>query len=117
MASGGERGLGVMPLNEELPRMGTIEQPMDVPLFAGLTSKEREWIASHIHRRRFRPDTTIILRGAPGVALYILLSGRVKVHLDSPWGRDTIVAVLKAGDLFGELALLDGKECCADVTS
>jgi tetratricopeptide (TPR) repeat protein len=48
-----------MPLDEEPPRMGTIEQPMDVPLFAGLTSKEREWIASHIHRRRFLMLPTI----------------------------------------------------------
>lgn len=95
--------------------MRAIENLADVPLFADLKPAEREWIASHIHRRRFRADTTIILRGAPGVALYILLSGRVKVLLESLDGRDTIVAVLHPGDLVGELALLDGAECCADV--
>jgi CRP/FNR family cyclic AMP-dependent transcriptional regulator len=105
------------PLNEELPRMQTIERVLDVPLFAGLKPAEREWIASHIHRRSFRADTNVILRGTPGTALYILLSGRVTVQVYSVEGRDARIAVLGPGDLFGELALLDGGECCADVST
>jgi CRP/FNR family transcriptional regulator, cyclic AMP receptor protein len=104
-------------LDEELPLMRAIENLADVPLFTALKPAEREWIASHIHRRRFRADTTIIFRGAPGAALYILLSGRVKVQVDSLDGRDARIAVLGPGELFGELALLDGGECCADVST
>ena len=97
--------------------MQTIERILDVPLFAGLKPAEREWIARHIHRRSFRADTNVILRGTPGTALYILLSGRVAVQVDGIEGRDARIAILGPGMPFGELALLDGGECCADVST
>ena len=59
--------------------------------------------------RRFRRGETIFHQGDPGDALFVLASGSVKVVLPSDEGAEpAIVAILGAGEFFGELAILDG---------
>jgi CRP/FNR family transcriptional regulator, cyclic AMP receptor protein len=65
-------------------------------------------IARHLRRRRFRRNETIFHQGDPGDALHIVSSGAVKIVLPSTEGDEAIIATLRRGDFFGELALLDG---------
>lgn len=56
------------------------------------------------------PDGHIIFRrDDPGDVLYIIKSGSVRIVLPVRGGRDTTLAVLNSGDLFGELSILDGR--------
>jgi len=57
---------------------------------------------------RFEPHRTIINKGDPGDCLYGILSGRVRIYSSSAEGGEVTLNVLEAGDLFGEIALLDG---------
>lgn len=50
----------------------------------------------------------IFHQGDPGDALHVVASGSVKIVLPSPEGDEAIIATLRPGDFFGELALLDG---------
>jgi CRP-like cAMP-binding protein len=57
---------------------------------------------------RFEPHRMIISEGDPGDCLYGILSGRVRIYCSSVEGEEITLNVLEAGDLFGEIALLDG---------
>jgi CRP-like cAMP-binding protein len=57
---------------------------------------------------RFEPHRDIFYRGEPGDCLYGILSGRVRIYSTSAEGSEIMLNVLEAGELFGEIALLDG---------
>jgi CRP/FNR family transcriptional regulator/CRP/FNR family cyclic AMP-dependent transcriptional regulator len=88
-----------------------------IPLFAGLRQPELEALAQRVRHRRYRENEAIVHRDDPGAALYVILSGRVKIHNEGADGTDIIITVLKVGDFFGELSLLDGLERSADATT
>jgi CRP-like cAMP-binding protein len=68
--------------------------------------------------RRFRRGETVFHQGDPGDALFVIASGSVKVVLPSDEGAEpAIVAILGAGEFFGELAILDGAPHSATIVS
>jgi CRP-like cAMP-binding protein len=64
--------------------------------------------------RSYARDEVIYLRGDPGTAFYVVASGRVKIALTSPDGKELILRRLNAGEFHGELALLDDEPRSAD---
>ncbi len=79
-----------------------------IPFFAGLDESDIERVAAGTRTRRFRRGEVIFHAGDPGDALFIIVSGEVKISLPSDEGDEAILATLHEGDVFGELALLDG---------
>jgi CRP/FNR family transcriptional regulator, cyclic AMP receptor protein len=59
--------------------------------------------------RRIASGTTLFVKGAPGTALFAVVSGTVKIAVTSIDGREATFNLLHAGDIFGEIALLDGQ--------
>ena len=57
---------------------------------------------------RFEPQHEIFSKGDPGDCLYGILAGRVRIFSSSPEGGEVLLNVLEPGELFGEIALLDG---------
>jgi CRP-like cAMP-binding protein len=87
-----------------------------VPLFAALDEEQLQFVAKHMQRRSYKERDVIVRRDAPGDALYILLSGKVKVSFIED-EDETIIAMLQAGEFFGELSLLDDAPRSADVVA
>jgi CRP/FNR family transcriptional regulator, cyclic AMP receptor protein len=57
---------------------------------------------------RFEPHQEIVRKGEPGDCLYGILSGRVRIYATSSEGGEITLNVQESGELFGEIALIDG---------
>ena len=88
-----------------------------IPFFAGLDAAALERVAAGTRTRRFRRGEVIFHAGDPGEALFVIVSGEVKITLPSETGDEAILATLRAGDVFGEIALLDGSPRSASATA
>ncbi len=83
-------------------------------LFRGLVTAERDAVVGRARMRRFAAGETIFLMGSPGGSMMAVLSGTVRISIPSQEGREIVLVVLLPGEVFGEIALLDGKERTAD---
>ncbi len=86
-------------------------------LFGMLDDLERRELASRLHRQSFNVGDPIFHVGAPGQSMMLVLNGTVRVSLAGPRGKTVILADLSAGELLGEVALLDGGERSADAAA
>jgi len=83
-------------------------------LFRGLKIDERAAIISRARIRNVGAGERIFSIGAPGDYMAAVLTGSIRITVPSPHGRELLLAIVEAGELFGEIALLDGKERTAD---
>jgi CRP/FNR family transcriptional regulator/CRP/FNR family cyclic AMP-dependent transcriptional regulator len=88
--------------------MSKVDMLKNVSFFAGLSEGELDSLANCLARRTFARGVIIFHEGSPGRTLYIIESGKVRIFALSESGRETTVNVYGPGDVFGELALLDG---------
>lgn len=88
-----------------------------VPLFAQLPAEALRSLAERLRVRRYAKGDPIFYEGDPGLSLYVVQSGRVKLGVSSPEGREMIIDLLEPGDVFGELAVLDGEPRSADAVA
>jgi len=88
-----------------------------VPFFANLSAGEAADLTNRLIERRFNTGQIIFHMGDPGGLLYIIISGKVKISYASSDGHEAVLAILGAGDFFGELALLDDSPRSASAES
>ena len=79
-----------------------------LPLFAGLAPDDLARVAAATQVRRFRKGAVIFHRGDPGTTLFIVAAGRIKITAPTEDGDEAMLAVMRPGDLIGELSVLDG---------
>ena len=80
-----------------------------IPLFKSLGKKDLASIFNILHNRSYLPGEYIFYQGDPGIGLYILRQGEVKIMRENENGNKVDLATFKKGDFFGELALVDGE--------
>jgi CRP/FNR family cyclic AMP-dependent transcriptional regulator len=83
-----------------------------VPIFQELRDDFLVRLASIMDELSFPPEHTIFTKGEEGRSLYILVSGRVKVHIG-----DRILARLDQGACFGEMSVFDAEPRSASITT
>jgi CRP/FNR family cyclic AMP-dependent transcriptional regulator len=77
-----------------------------VPLFEDLDQRTLEAIANAAVEQRYEAGHEIVKQGDTGVGAFIIRSGRAEV-VQQQDGREERISELRAGDVFGEMALLD----------
>ncbi len=88
-----------------------------IPFFGGLEPLALERLAAGMRARRFKRGEVIFHIGDPGDALFVIVLGEVKISLPSDTGEEAILATLGPGQVFGELALLDGSPRSASASA
>ncbi|CAG0976509.1 partial Cyclic AMP receptor protein, partial [Anaerolineae bacterium] len=88
-----------------------------VPLFAELEDETLDMISELGKNRMYEKDSVIFTEQDNGLALFIIVKGKVKVSRESDDGREVILTILADSDFFGEMALLDGLNRSANVTA
>src|SRR3972149_6303805 len=86
-----------------------------VPLFAELSEAEIARLGEIARDRSYPKNSVILFEDDPGDSLYVVVTGLVKVVLIGEDGREVILSVLKEGDFFGEMSLIDDQPRSAHV--
>jgi len=86
-------------------------------LFGGLGADDLVACALAFKEKRFAKGQTLFLRGDPGTHLYLVETGRIRLAISSASGRRLSFQLATEGDLFGEIAALDGQPRTADATA
>ncbi len=76
-----------------------------VPGFDLLDSHDLLCIVGASVNLRWATGSHVFTKGTPGEALYVVLSGKVKIY-DEVDGAEVEIATIEAGDYFGEMSLL-----------
>lgn len=77
------------------------------PLFYQLTPEQLVHLNALLHCQTFPAGATILTAEQPGEVVYFIDRGAVKIHLEQMDGTDVILAILAAGDVLGEMGLMD----------
>ncbi len=86
-----------------------------VPLFSHLRDEELGRVSKVSRQRSYPKNSVILFEDDPGDALYVVVSGQVKVVLIGEDGREVILSTLKDNEFFGEMALIDDQPRSAHV--
>ncbi len=87
--------------------MTDLDALKNVYLFANLTTAELEQICTICKRARFQKTQLIFAEGTVGDKFYVIIQGTVRVSKQIPGIGEEALAMLKIGDYFGEMALMN----------
>jgi CRP/FNR family transcriptional regulator, cyclic AMP receptor protein len=79
-----------------------------IPLFTGLSEAQLSKVSALAQVRGYANREVVVTQGEPAQALFGIVHGRLKVVACGPDGRDTVLGIMSDGEIFGEVALLDG---------
>ena len=89
----------------------------NVPLFSMLPEVQLQLLTQVLSRKAYPKNSTIIAAGDPTDAMYIVVSGRLKVVMSDKQGQEVILAILSQGEFFGEMGLIAQAPRSATVTT
>jgi CRP-like cAMP-binding protein len=88
-----------------------------VPLFQSLSDRFLSGLAKASTERSFKADDILVRQGNPGVGVFIIVDGRVKVVKTNDKDERLDIATHGAGEVIGEMSVLDGANRTADVVA
>jgi MFS transporter, NNP family, nitrate/nitrite transporter len=103
--------------SDELETMTVHELLSRVSFFKGLGDEQLKVIAKKGRVEKFNKGDNIFEEGDAGDRMYVILHGSVRIHRSGKGLADVAIALLKDGNFFGELALLDGDKRSAAATA
>src|SRR5882762_135301 len=96
--------------NEPRPSSSKLDVLRKHPIFSDLEPAALDQLCRYAKLSNFKRGATICSKGDVGNSLYAVISGTVKISTSSAEGRSAILNLIGTGEVFGEIALLDGGE-------
>jgi len=90
------------------------EEKLDILLSQGLSAQELRLLATYSREEHFPPNAVIFAEGESGDTLHIVVDGSVRISRMVPGMGEECLAILGRGEVFGEMALIDGEPRSAD---
>ncbi len=87
------------------------------PIFCDLDPEAFDQLCRYAKQATLKRGASIFSKGDPGNSLVAVISGTVKISVSSPDGRSAILNLIGPGEIFGEVAVLDGQARTADATA
>jgi CRP-like cAMP-binding protein len=87
------------------------------PVFQVMRPVELDEVLAFAAQRRYRAGEIIFRRGDEGSFMVAVLMGRVRIGAVSSEGKEITLNIIREGEVFGEIALLDGKPRTADAVA
>src|SRR3954471_23729741 len=87
------------------------------PYFADLEPEAFDQLCRYAKHSTLKRGATLFSKGDQGISLYAVISGSVKISISSPDGRNAILNIIGPGEIFGEIALLDGGARSTDASA
>jgi CRP/FNR family cyclic AMP-dependent transcriptional regulator len=87
------------------------------PIFCDLDTEAFDQLCRYAKHSTLKRGETIFSKGDPGTSLIAVIRGTVKISISSAEGRSAILNLIGPGEIFGEVALLDGLARTADATA
>jgi CRP/FNR family cyclic AMP-dependent transcriptional regulator len=106
-----------------------VSEPQSSVVEAGRHSLEKHMLLRHLEpdarlrivgyarTRRYAAGETIFVKGSAGTGMMTVLIGQVRISVLSRQGKEMVINEINPGEVFGEIALLDGGERTADATA
>ncbi|MEX6505771.1 Crp/Fnr family transcriptional regulator [Jiella sp. M17.18] len=86
-------------------------------IFQALDERDRRELASYAYCKSYRAGEPIFLMGSAGQSMMAIVAGSVRISVVTPNAREIVLADLSKGEVFGEMALIDGGERSALATA
>ncbi len=110
--------LPTIPQHPITPDLGeAMEFVRNVPVFADIEVTELAKIVRVGVRKKYKKGSIILLEEETGAALFVIISGKVKIVRTDDDGREVILSILGENDFFGEMSILDGLSRSASVVA
>ena len=90
---------------------------MGAPLFSALDADAAAALRASMVEVVLEKGDVVFAEGEPGDRLYLVIEGKIKLGHTSSDGRESLLAVLGPGEMFGELSLFDPGERRATATA
>jgi CRP/FNR family cyclic AMP-dependent transcriptional regulator len=86
-------------------------------LLGQLSSQEIDALIAHSRVARYPAGREIFAKGSPGQSMMAVLRGIVKISSPSPAGKEIVLNLINPGEIFGEIAVIDGEARTADAVA
>jgi CRP/FNR family cyclic AMP-dependent transcriptional regulator len=101
-----------------MPNRATQRQALlNCTLFTAMRPEELDRLLAMASERAVRRGQVIFLKGDPGSSMMAVLRGSVRISTGSPDGKEITLNIIRTGEVFGEIALLDGRPRSADASA